>query len=118
MSDVPLRQPPETPETPEDPTKGTFGPVEPRRKPDAERGRYDVPSRAEDDFAIDEQRIRRRVTPPPGRMNRRTPPKPRRLSLGPPLEALGHDEFFGTVRPAGPGLEIGDLGEMGLELLL
>lgn len=63
MSDVPLRQPPERPE---DPTKGTFGPVEPRRKPDAERGRYDVPSRAEDDFAIDEQRIRRRVTPPPG----------------------------------------------------
>lgn len=49
--------------TPDDPTTETFGPVEPVRNPDAERGKYDVPSRPEDDFAIDEQRIRRRVTP-------------------------------------------------------
>ncbi|SFI26248.1 hypothetical protein [Jannaschia pohangensis] len=45
------------------PTKG-FGPSGATPKPEKEGGKYDKPSRPSEDFAIDEQRLRRLKTPP------------------------------------------------------
>ncbi|SDZ35702.1 hypothetical protein SAMN05444004_11184 [Jannaschia faecimaris] len=61
MTDVPLSP---KPKQPTDPMTEGFGPIGAKPQPDRERSRYDIPSRPDDDFAIDEQRIRRRATPP------------------------------------------------------
>lgn len=54
---------PKPTKTPADPTTEDFGPIGAEQRPTDEKGKYDRPSRPEEDFAIDEQRIRRRVTP-------------------------------------------------------
>jgi hypothetical protein len=59
--DMPMT--PKSTKTPTEPTTDDFGPIGAEPRPADEKGKYDRPSRPEEDFAIDEQRIRRRVTP-------------------------------------------------------